>query len=408
MTKTTLLLLLSVALGLFACERGPAPITPADSITIDRVEKLVDMNQTLGWKIFKQEQLAKPGENILISPFSIQTALNMAVNGAKGNTREEILGMMDCQNCAVADLNRLHQDLNLWLTEQSGPPEFTVANGFFYDPNRVNVKPPFVDTLAKYYQCVAENVNFDAEQAALDKINGWVKTNTKEKIDKILDKITALDVAFLINALHFKADWATGFAAQLTNTFPFKKTDGTEIPVDFVNADRLFSFAQTANFNLVDIPFKDSTFSISFIQPSLQNTDADWHLNISPETWLGLYDAVQYQRAMVFFPKLKLSYEHDLIKSLQNLGVEDAFSPTKADFADLGTAAKNIFINQIKHKAILEIDEKGAEGAAVTSIGFGITSAPPTFWFNRPYVLVLRHVPTNTMIFMGFVTDPTQ
>jgi serine protease inhibitor len=109
---------------------------------------------------------------------------------------------------------------------------------------------------------------------------------------------------------------------------------------------------------------------------------------------------------MVFFPKLKLTYDNDLINTLKTLGVQDAFSAQLADFTDLGTASNNIFINQIKHKAVLEIDEKGAEGAAVTSIGFGVTSAPPTFWFNRPFVLVLRHIPTNTLIFTGYVANP--
>jgi serine protease inhibitor len=54
------------------------------------------------------------------------------------------------------------------------------------------------------------------------------------------------------------------------------------------------------------------------------------------------------------------------------------------------------------------MDEKGVEGAAVTSIGFGVNSIPPTFMFNQPFVLVLRHVATNTLVFMGYIADPKQ
>jgi serpin B len=401
-----LLSLVFVAAGFAACEKG-APADTEDPIPVGSVEKVAEMNQAIGWDIFKQEQLAKPGENVLISPFSIQTALTMAANGAKGGTLSELLDFMNCPGCSVDDLNQLHKDLTTLLTEQSGSPTLKVANGFFYDPARMNVKSPFLDALGAHYACESENLDFNVEQAALDEINGWVKNSTNGKIDKILNQITALDVAFLINALHFKADWATGFAQGLTVANTFTKADGSTTQVDFVNADRNFSFVQTEKLNLVDIPFKDSTFSVSFIQPSMANTDADWHLNISPEVWKAMYMGITYNRAIVYFPKLKLTYENDLIKSLQNLGVNAAFSEFAADFTDMGTATKNIFISQIKHKVVLEMDEKGAEGAAVTSIGFSMTSLPPVFRFNNPFVLVLRHIPTNTMIFTGFVADPT-
>ncbi|MCW5921496.1 MAG: serpin family protein [Saprospiraceae bacterium] len=389
-----------------ACDKGATAIIK-EPIPVDKVEKIAEMNQVLGWNIFKQEQLAKPGQNVLISPFSIQTALTMATNGAQGVTLGEMLSLMGCENCAVNDLNPLHRDLTQLLSKQSGSPTLTVANRYFHDAARINVKPPFLDALSAHYSCGDQKLNFDNEQAALDQINNWVKNSTNGKIPQILERITALDVAFLINAIHFKADWATGFAPQLTTQKAFTKADGSQTQVDFVNADRDFTFAQTALFNLVDIPFKDSTFSVSFIQPTTANTDANWHLNITPSSWKGMYEAAQYGRAMVFFPKLKLAYDNDLIQSLKHLGMKAAFSDRDADFTLMGTAVKNIFINQIKHKAVLEIDEKGAEGAAVTSIGFGITSVPPTFWFNRPFVLVLRHIPTNTMVFVSYVADPS-
>lgn len=394
-------------LAAFAACKKENTVPPQDPIPVDKVEKLASMNQELGWDLFKQEQLAKPGQNVLISPFSIQTALTMATNGAKGNTLGEILGVMGCDNCSVSDLNALHRDLTTLLTKQSGHPSVTVSNRYFYDDKRINVKAPFLSALSTYYDSGADNLNFSDEQAALDQINGWVKTSTKGKIEKILDRITVYDVAFLINALHFKADWATGFSSELTATGPFTKADGSVAQVDFVNADRNFTFAQSAQHNLVDIPFKDSTFSFSLIQPSQTNTATDWHLNITPEIWNNLYANAQYNRAEVRFPKLKLAYDNDIIQSLKNLGMLAAFSDRDADFSAMGTAAQNIFINQIKHKTVLEVDEKGAEGAAVTSIGFAITSAPPTFRFNRPFVLVLRHIPTNTMLFTGFVADPS-
>ncbi|MBK8545965.1 MAG: hypothetical protein IPL63_00790 [Saprospiraceae bacterium] len=113
---------------------------------------------------------------------------------------------------------------------------------------------------------------------------------------------------------------------------------------------------------------------------------------------------VKYDRAFVAFPKMKLEYKTGLIPSLQNLGMLEAFKPYTADFSTMGTSSLgNVYISQVEHKAVLEMDEQGAEGAAVTSIGFSVTSAPPSLIFDHPYFLVLKHISTGNIIFMGYV-----
>ena len=73
----------------------------------------------------------------------------------------------------------------------------------------------------------------------------------------------------------------------------------------------------------------------------------------------------------------------------------------------MGRSSNNIFVKQLKHKVKLDIDEKGVEGAAVTSIGFGITSLPPVLTFDEPFYLVLRHIESNAIIFAGLINDPS-
>ena len=117
---------------------------------------------------------------------------------------------------------------------------------------------------------------------------------------------------------------------------------------------------------------------------------------------------LKYDRGIVNIPKLKITYENDIIKSLQSLGMITAFQENKADFTRMGSAKYPFFINQIKHKVALDLDEKGVEGAAVTSISFGVTEAPPSLTFDRPFYVVLRHIQTNAIIFVGKINDPSQ
>lgn len=409
MNKLSIFLFFGATLlfGAWACSNDD-PGMVKDPIPVNNVEAVAQMNQVLGWKLFNQEQIAKPGENVLVSPLSIQTAVNMALNGARGNTLEQLLALMDCPGCSVADINQRHRDLITLLSSQSGHAKLTLANRFFYDANRMSPKAPFLEVINTYYSAGNENLNFSSVQPALNTINGWVKANTNQKIDKILDNIKAEDVAFLINALHFKADWSKGFIEEATQLAAFRKADGTTVNVPTMMGDRDFSVSSTTDFLLVDIPFRDSAFSVSLIQPSESNKAADWHKTITPAKWKAMYASMQYGRAIVMVPKLKMSYENDLIKSMKALGVQAPFNEDSADFTTMGTASRNIFINQIKHKAILEMDEKGVEGAAVTSIGFGVTSMPSVIHFNSPFVLVLRHIATNTIVFAAYIADPLE
>ena len=370
-------------------------------VKVEDIAAIAAMNNKMAWDLFDRETLAKPQKNILISPFSIQTALSMANNGAGGNTLTEMLKVMYCAGCDVKTINQQHKNLTTYLTKQSGHPTLTVTNGYFYDKSRINLKEEFIKTLQADYSCGFKDENFNNERQSLDNINAWVKTQTKDKIDKILEKITPLDVAFLINALHFKADWSMGFDPAMTSKQNFKKADGTTVKQDFVSGDRSVLHAIKSGFIIADIPFKDSTYSMSLVIQSNAGPVGKFTPNIYSE----LLSALKYERALLSFPKVKLAYQTDLIPTLKSLGMKEAFNENLADFKAMGTASKNIFINQVIHKAVLEADEKGAEGAAVTAIGFGITSVPQPLMFDKPFYLVIRNIKTNTILFIGYVGE---
>jgi serine protease inhibitor len=319
-----------------------------------------------------------------------------------------MLETLGCANCDLGDLNEQTSKLRELMEEQSGHPTLTSANGYFSDPTRIDLLDAFVETLTKSYDAGFVEYDFD-DPATVGKINDWVKTHTNGKIEEIIDGIGGLDLAFLINALHFKADWATAFDPDLTFDWTFNTADGREVTVPFVSADRNFSTANNFDFRMVDMPFRDSTYSLSLVQPiGPVASEPEWTTELAAAELKEMWGNLAYGRAIVNFPKLDLEYDAGLIPSLKNLGISDAFSESAGNFSNMGQAliGPNIFISQVRHKAVLKVDEKGAEGAAVTSVTFGTTSLPPTFTFDKPFVLVLRHTATNAIVFAGLVNDP--
>lgn len=401
------------ALGflLFACDtkdeiKNPQP---KETIPVQDMAIISAMTNDFGWQLFQEVTKGVSDENVLISPVSVQTTLSMAVNGAEGLTQEEMLKVLGCPNCDVPDLNEQTALLRELMEEQSGHPTLISANGFFYDPGRLEVLTSFEERVSTGYRAIFQTEDFN-NPVAKDNINNWVKANTGDRIDKIIDDIESNDAAFIVNALHFKADWAIGFHPGLTKPRVFTRADQSEVIVDFVNADRRITTTENSSFRMVDIPFLDSTYSFSMIIPQGPiSATSDWVLSLTAAEVKEMWSSLYYDRADVSFPKLDIAYDIELKDPLSAMGMAKAFSPGIADFSNLGNslAGGKLYVSKVRHKSVLKVDEKGAEGASVTSAGIAFTSAPPVFEFNRPFVLVLRHTSTNTILFAGLVNDPS-
>ena len=159
---------------------------------------------------------------------------------------------------------------------------------------------------------------------------------------------------------------------------------------------------------MVDLQFKDSTYTFSLIQPAGNlATQTDWVSMLDSKILSDMWLALTAERIDLSFPKFDVDFETELINPLKRMGITSAFIPGIADFSNLGTAPNDMYISQAKHKAILKIDENGAEGGAVTALGIIYTSGPPVIKFDSPFVIVLRHKETNTILFAGLINDPS-
>jgi serpin B len=107
-------------------------------------------------------------------------------------------------------------------------------------------------------------------------------------------------------------------------------------------------------------------------------------------------------------PKFKFDYALSPVDALRALGMTDAFNPAAADFSGID-AARDLFISNILHKAFVAVDEIGTEAAAATAVVIDVTSMPGeavTLTIDRPFFVVIRDNPTDTILFLGRVTNP--
>lgn len=382
------------------------PIPPVALISND----LSGTSSAMGYHLFRELVADKPGENIIISPWSLQSALLMATEGAEGPARTELEALLRLENTDIEALRNEYLTVHSSLTSSEYHPTVTSSNAFFYDGTRVAVNPSFPELLDENYGAGSENLFFD-DPSSRQFINDWVSDRTNSLVPEILEEpIPAEQIFYLINALYFKSDWMEGFNPEITADGTFRRGDGSTVEVPMITSTRIFLHAENDNLQMVDLPFRDSTFSLSLVVPTGEDISDLTRLEyVTPEGMSQLYSEAEPQYVHVRFPQMDLHFKYDLIPNIQNLGYSAPFTAPPSDFSGISEEeGGGMALEPVLHEVILKVDEKGAEGAAVfvTSGISACFSYLPKVAFNRPFVLSLRHIPTGVQLFFGLVDEP--
>jgi serpin B len=128
----------------------------------------------------------------------------------------------------------------------------------------------------------------------------------------------------------------------------------------------------------------------------------------SPQVLRRLHDSARPAKVALSLPRFRVESRASLAEPLGRLGVAAAFTDD-ADFS--GITPEPISVDRVEHKAVLDVDEEGFEGAAATAVlmrlaGFDVSS-PLEFRVDRPFLVVVRHPATEAVYFVARVTDPT-
>ena len=104
----------------------------------------------------------------------------------------------------------------------------------------------------------------------------------------------------------------------------------------------------------------------------------------------------------VSLPRMEFEYEIALNDVSKRLGMGIAFTQD-ADFSRMFEGKG--WIDEDKHKAMIEIDEKGTEAAAATVVKMK-RGGGHTMIFDRPFFLAIRDNVSGVILFMGVVRQP--
>jgi serpin B len=367
-------------------------------------------NNRFAIELLQQLDMANPKENIIYSPFSVSTTLGMTYAGSRGNTEKEMASALYFD----ADQVQFHRSFSTLLTNleaKDKPYVLHLANALWVQKD-YPLQPAFVSLIDQYYQGSFHQVDFIRQtDAARQEINQWVEKKTVQEIKDLIQKndLSQNTRLVLTNAIYFKGLWKTPFEVNATEKASFTVHLDKKVIVDMMNQNGNFAFAKDQHASLIELPYAGEDMSLLILLPHI-GTDTTKN-SVSSQQIQTLLSQAQIRKVDIYLPKFKIAARYCLEQEnyLPALGMKDAFSPMAADFSGL-TGAKGLYISHVIHQAMLEVDEAGSKAAAATAVIMNTKSVmqPEVFRADSPFIVVLLHKPTNTILFLGKVNDPSK
>jgi len=393
-------------------ESQPIQLTQAQQV-------FVNDNNTFTLNFLKTvNETDRSGKSFIYSPLSITYVLGMVNDAATGQTEQELEQALGFHQGGINAVNDYCKNLIDNLPKVDNKVTLNIANAIFLNKN-YTLKPQFTQDMQTYYNAKAEALDFGAPET-LDHINGWAKEKTNGMIPNILDEIDPYMVSYLLNAIYFKADWASKFDKNNTKTESFTTDNGkTELPLMHQNV--LINYVNNGVYSAIKMPYGNGYWDMTIMLPEDDKTTDDIINHLSSR---GFSDVEGFCGTMggVFKPyevDLKLPrYETEsdtndvpigLTGLLQKMGINRIFDGSLAEIPNMANA--HVYISMMRQKAKIKVNEEGSEAAAVTVAGITATyiNEPvqypkAVFHANRPFVYVIREASSGVILFVGKFT----
>ena len=363
------------------------------------VSSVASANTQFGFKLLHDLRERDPKGNIFISPLSISIALTMTYNGAVGETERAMAETLEIDALDLSTINQSNRELRNSLESPDPKVEISIANSI-WSRQGVDFNSEFLERNRAFFGAEIASLDFSSPQATAI-INEWVNTNTNGKIEKIVDRITPQTLLFLINAIYFKGSWQDEFDESMTRPSTFHLPDGSEKRVQMMRREGAYPYFRGERFEATSLPYGDGRLGMYIFLPNRDSNLNRFLRNLNEENWEDWISQLQDRRHELMLPRFKLEYEVRLNDTLEALGMGIAFGGG-ADFSGMGP---NLFISEVRHKTFVEVNEEGTEAAAVTAV-VGVKSLPPAFRVDRPFFFAIYDAETETILFMGTVTEP--
>nr|XP_009676349.1 PREDICTED: ovalbumin {ECO:0000303/PubMed:21058653}-like [Struthio camelus australis] len=381
-------------------------------------------NAEFCFDMFKELKIHHVNENIFYSPLSIISALSMVYLGARGNTESQMEKVLHFDEIAglggtihfkcgkSVNIHILFKELLSDITAPTANYSLHIANRLYAEKTRP-ILPIYLKCVKKLYRAGLETVNFKtASDQARQLINSWVANQTNGQIQDFLEpgSVDLSTVLLLVNAVYFKGMWKKAFREEDTQEVLFRVMEQESKPVQMMCQNGTFKMAEVAaeKIKVLELPYASGELSMLVLLPEDASSLEQLESTISFEKlakWTSP-NMMEKKTVKVYLPRMKLEEKYNLTSVLTALGMTDLFSPA-ANLSGI-SAAETLKMSEAVHEASMEVSEAGTEVAGSAGAMGEIKHSPVSAEFraDHPFLLLIRHNPTNSILFFGRYFSP--
>jgi serpin B len=356
-------------------------------------------------------QLAQTSGNLILSPFSISTALSMLLAGARGQTASGMASTLD-QLHPGPGYHAAVASLAAELTKQAngGGNQLAIANGLWVQQG-FPLESEFEHTIRTLYQAPLTSLDFqgNAEQARRE-INSWTAHQTNDRIPELfaqgsMDATTRL---VLTSAIYFYGKWHLPFDPNGTRAEPFRAGGGHTVDARFMHRKDTFAYGETADAQILEMKYEGTPLAFDILLPRATDGLAALERSIQPELLSAWFGALTSCKVDAAIPKFRAESAFLLKDMLSGMGMADAFGRT-ADFSGID-GRRDLYLGVVVHKAFVDVSEQGTEAAAATgaAVHFMAMRRPEQTIFraDHPFAFFIRDTTSGVILFEGRLVEP--
>ncbi|XP_044517801.1 serpin A12-like [Gracilinanus agilis] len=367
-------------------------------------KEVVSRNTEFACKMYQYLAKRSKDNNIFFSPLSVSTGFSMLTMGAKDYTRAQLIDSLCLTNIPTKKIYQGFSYLICSLNQPDRDLKLRLGNTVFIE-KKLKTQKSFLNDINNVYKAEVISMDLKDPKEAIRQINNYITNKTHGKITNMVKNLDSGTDLLLINHIYFQAEWEKKFNSKDTQEDEFFLIDGrsVKVPMMYRGGKYRIGYDEQLSSRILELPFKGNVTGL-FILPDkgkLKNVEE----GLNKDKLMQISQSLKLSSVDVCLPKFSIAGTYNMKKCLSDLGVTRIFDGS----ADLTRIApqKTLRVNQALHKAVLKMDEKGAEAAGGTGVEALPMAVPEVLKFNKPFFIFIMDETTKSLVFMGRIMNPT-
>ncbi len=332
----------------------------------------------------------KSRKSIILSPYSIISCFSLLYIGSKNQTEYNLSNYFNFLSKQDTYTNMCK------ITQELAKSKVFSSLNLVLHSNDLIINEAYRSDISKIGYFIPYNKSSPTKDT--EKINRIISQSTGNMINNFIHPdILKQNIMVLINTIYFHSKWQNPFNVSDTRLEQFGKSKTTVQMMS--QKDKNHRYYEDTQNQVLEMDYNDGLFCMGFVLPKNENQDPQCTDNQFNYYMTNLKSK---KINLVKIPRFKTDSRYSISNLFKKYGLREIFETLDLSMVQ---ANNNLYISDVIHAAIIEVDESGTKAAAATGIFIQDNCMLKTeyisFVANHPFLYYIKYKPYNLVLFVG-------